>query len=233
MNRSPLSAILERIQQASTKASREQSVKLLAVTKKQSKQAIEQLLQDWAKHHDTPICLGENYVQELVKRRKEFPVRENIEWHLIGPLQSNKVRLAVENADVIQSIHSEKIAGLVHDEAQRIQKSQRIFVQVNISCDSKKSGVQEREVLGLLRYILANCPALKLEGLMTITEHFDNPQLTKQDFAAMHALRQSLSTALKMPLVLSMGMSSDFELAIEEGADMVRVGTALFGERSL
>lgn len=230
-----LDAVLETISRAVNKRGRSRSdVTLVAVTKTHPIA----VLHEFATHaaeRGIPSIFGENYIQEIKAKRPE--VDPSAEIHLIGPLQSNKVRDAVALCDVIQSVHSLKILELVAKEAARISKRQRIYLQVNISSDPGKSGFREDELPSVLEKVIALGDPLRLEGLMTITAFFDDPEHARPEFKRMAELRESLvvrdlSRAFHdHKLKLSMGMSADFGIAIEEGADIVRVGTALFGER--
>jgi pyridoxal phosphate enzyme (YggS family) len=210
------------------------AVTLVVVTKKQPislVQAVAARLLD----RGVPVVCGESYVQELASKRAAFPAQGEI--HLIGPLQSNKVRAAVELSDVIESVHSRKVLDLVAASAQRYQKRQRVFLQVNISADPRKVGFSEDQVADLLNEPGWPRDGVELEGLMTITALYDQPAQARPDFRRLAEVRQRLQEAglhrlfRHETIKLSMGMSADFEVALEEGADLVRVGSAIFGER--
>jgi pyridoxal phosphate enzyme (YggS family) len=230
-----LDVVLEAIASAAAKSGRARSdVTLVAVTKTHPVS----VLFEFAKHaaaRNQPVIFGENYIQEIKAKRPQ--IEPAAEVHLIGPLQSNKVRDAVKLCDVIQSVHSLKVLEQIAGEATRISKRQRIYLQVNISEDSGKSGFLEQDLPAAIELVKRSSAALQLEGLMTITAFYDNPQDARPDFRKMADLRERLvvrgeSTAFEESRIrLSMGMSADFGIAIEEGADLVRVGTALFGER--
>jgi uncharacterized pyridoxal phosphate-containing UPF0001 family protein len=138
--------------------------------------------------------------------------------------------------DVIQSVHSLKVLSLVAAEAARLGKRQRIFLQVNVSRDPRKGGLVDDEVLAAINLAMENKHAVELEGLMTITALYSEAEDARGDFRKLAELRSSLIGAglvdrfNRSKILLSMGMSADFEIAIEEGADLVRVGTALFEE---
>jgi pyridoxal phosphate enzyme (YggS family) len=174
--------------------------------------------------------LGENRVQEAVAKRPDVPPAT---WHLIGPLQRNKAKAALENFDIIHTIDGAKIA-------QRLQfilardwpdRRQRVLAEINIGEEPQKAGVLPDEAADLIRDILA-CDQLELIGLMAIPPYSPDPEATRGHFRALRELRDRLEGEfdLKLPH-LSMGMSHDFEVAIAEGATMVRVGTAIFGPR--
>ncbi|GAB6183444.1 YggS family pyridoxal phosphate-dependent enzyme [Thermodesulfovibrio hydrogeniphilus] len=172
---------------------------------------------------------GENRVQEAkskIEKIRDF----DIEWHLIGHLQTNKVKEAVKLFTVIHSLDSDRLALAINKEAEKINKTQRVLIQVKLSEEETKYGVKEEEVEKLCELCL-NLKNLQVEGLMTIPPYFENPEDVRPYFRKLREIRDSLSQ--KYPLIkeLSMGMSHDFEVAVEEGATMVRIGTAIFGER--
>lgn len=230
-----LDAVLETIAAATAKSGRARSdVTLVAVTKTHPISVLLEFAKH-AKERGEPVIFGENYIQEIKAKRPE--IESSAEIHLIGPLQSNKIRDAVKLCDVIQSAHSLKVLGQIAAEAGRISKRQRIYLQVNISEDSGKSGFSEDELPAAIELVRQSSAALQLEGLMTITAFYDHPQDARPDFRKMAELRERLVVRGELTafhegtIRLSMGMSADFGIAVEEGADLVRVGTALFGER--
>ena len=195
-------------------------IRLVAVSKK----VPVEIIRDFLDSAETSVILAENYVQDFVAKIKSLP--RNFESHLIGPLQSNKVKSAVENFDLIQSVHSSRIINLISTQSQKINKTQRIFLQVNISADPAKQGFRPAEIESEFAAFQA-LSNIKIEGLMTITMNYDEPEQARPDFIALRNLRDRLDSKLK----LSMGMSADYPIAIAEGADYVRIGTAIFGER--
>jgi pyridoxal phosphate enzyme (YggS family) len=207
---------------------------LVAVSKKQSLESMKEYA-EVASTAGIPLIFGENYLQELAAKRASFG--SSAEFHLIGPLQSNKIRDAVKLADVIESAHSIKTLELIAKEARAIGKRQRVFIQVNIGADPKKSGFSVAQLHDAFNIVTRNEDALALDGLMTITPFYDDPQDARKDFREMNQVREDLvnsganSLFSGSKIALSMGMSADFEIAIDEGADLVRVGTALFGDR--
>jgi hypothetical protein len=206
----------------------------VAVSKKQSSELMLQY-RHAAEERGIAVIFGENYLQELKAKRTHFP--SPAQFHVIGPLQSNKIRDAVRLSDLIESVHSRAILDGIAYEAERQHKKQRVFLQVNIGADPNKSGFAADQVLSVIEYIQATLPTVKLVGLMTITPYYEDSEKGRVDFAKMKGLRDSIIAAGRenafedSQVLLSMGMSADFEIAIEEGADVVRVGTALFGER--
>jgi pyridoxal phosphate enzyme (YggS family) len=189
-----------------------------------------------AAREDVPVVFGENYLQEIKEKHARLP--EGSELHMIGPLQSNKVRDSVLLCDVIESVHSSKTIDLIAKEAARIRKRQRILLQVNVGRDENKSGFLPEAIGEAIAQCEKLSTNLQLDGLMTILPYDDNPEVSRPHFQAMSDLRgrlvrQGLNKAFHNDaILLSMGMSDDFAIAIEEGADIVRVGTAIFGNRS-
>lgn len=209
-------------------------ITLVAVSKKKSVGEM-RAYRDAALERGIPVVFGENYVQELVAKREELGADACI--HMMGPLQSNKVRAAVASSDVIESVHSEKVIDLIAKEARARGAKQAIFLQVNIGNDPMKSGFQAEAIASVVEKVARLSDAIELHGLMTITPYYEIAEDARADFVRMAELRASLQSAgldkhfVDQRIRLSMGMSSDFEVAIEEGADLVRVGTAIFGER--
>lgn len=232
-----LDHVLRAIGRAAAKVGRDPaSVTLVAISKKQPSELMQHYFEA-ASARGIPVIFGENYLQELKAKRALFSTAA--QFHVTGPLQSNKIRDAVRLADVIQSVHSEAVATGIAQEAARQGKQQRILLQVNIGDDPKKSGFSASEVIPMIERIVATMPTLTLVGLMTITPYYDEPESARGEFIKFRQLRDSIIAAGKADVfenrmvLLSMGMSADFEVAIEEGADFVRVGTALFGERGV
>ncbi|MDO5332336.1 MAG: YggS family pyridoxal phosphate-dependent enzyme [Bacillota bacterium] len=181
---------------------------------------------------DTLACglvnIGENRVQEAKHKQEEIG-KEGM-WHLIGHLQSNKARQAVAHFDIIESIDSEKLLAEVNKEAARIGKVQDILLQLNIAHEEQKSGFDKEEYLAILPK-LDDYANVKVRGLMVIAQKCDDIEETRPIFAAGYRAYVRLKEMRPYIDILSMGMSSDFAIAIEEGANNVRVGTALFGLR--
>lgn len=176
--------------------------------------------------------LGENYVQEArakISELSDYP----ISWHFIGHLQSNKAKYAVRLFDLIHSVDTHKLAGALNKQAKKIKKIQDILVQVNISAEATKSGVSIQDTQKLLED-LRDFDHLAVKGLMTMPPFFDDPEKARPFFAALREIRNSLGQRLPHVTLneLSMGMTGDFEVAIAEGATLVRIGTAIFGERT-
>jgi PLP dependent protein len=175
--------------------------------------------------------LGENYLQEA--REKIAALDLPVSWHFIGHLQSNKAIAAVKLFDLIHSVDRPSLAQALNDAAAKITKVQDILLEVNLAQETTKSGVKSEDLENLLR-ISAALPHLRVRGLMTMPPWFADPEKVRPYFQALRRTRDHLQS-LNLPGVdlseLSMGMSDDFEVAIEEGATLVRIGTALFGRR--
>lgn len=167
-------------------------------------------------------AFGENYVQEAVQKMEALPA---LEWHLIGPLQSNKTRVAAERFDWVQTVASEKIARRLSEQRPASLAPLNVLIQVNVSGEASKSGV-ELEETGQLARAVSLLPRLRLRGLMAIPE----PGADRARYREVRKIYDALKNEFRFD-TLSMGMSDDFELAVAEGATMVRVGTAIFGQR--
>lgn len=203
-------------------------VQLLAVSKTFGVEAIAEAIEVGERR------FGENYVQEGVEKIRHF--REalpemTLEWHFIGPLQSNKTRLVAEHFDWVQSIDREKIARRLSEQRPSNLPPLNVLIEVNIDQQASKSGVKVEEVRALADLIM-QLPSLRLRGLMAIPEPADDDEGKRHPLRAMKALYDALQNEGYPLDVLSMGMSSDMSQAIEEGATMVRVGSAIFGERN-
>lgn len=221
-----ISKIEERIAKAALKAGRDPgSVRLVAVSKTKPAAAIAEA------YGCGQRIFGENYVQELVGKHPELP--GEIRWHFIGNLQSNKVRQIAGMVDLIHSVDRLSLATEIDRQWGGIGKVCDVLIQVNISREATKGGTTGEELLALVREV-ARLPHVRICGLMTMPPFFDDPEGARPYFRALREMACEL-TAAAVPGVemreLSMGMSGDFEAAIEEGATLVRVGSALFGER--
>jgi pyridoxal phosphate enzyme (YggS family) len=197
-----------------------QKVTLLAVSKGHSVARIREALAAGQR------AFGENYVQEALEKMRELPA---LEWHLIGPLQSNKTRLAAERFDWIHTLHSEKIARRLSEQRPSGVAPLNVLIQVNISREETKSGVAPEEVRALAAAV-ARLPQLRLRGLMAMPEPTRDVSLQRARFRAAREKFDELAAEFGFD-TLSMGMSDDMEAAIAEGATLVRVGTAIFGTR--
>ena len=177
-------------------------------------------------------AFGENYVQEGVTKIAEVAAAgvTGLEWHYIGPLQSNKTRPVAENFAWVHSVERLKIAERLAEQRPESLPPLNLCLQVNVSGEASKSGCAPADVVALARAVAA-LPRLRLRGLMAIPEPTDDEALLRSRFASLRALRDQLNAGGLALDTLSMGMSHDLESAIAEGATIVRVGTAIFGER--
>jgi len=216
-----LTVIRSRIDSAARRSGRgPDEIKLVAVSKMHPVETLRK-----AMDADASV-FGENKVQEGESKILEIG-RDGVEWHLIGHLQSNKARKAVQLFDVIQSVDSVELAQRLEricEEEGRERLS--VFAQVDLAGEATKSGIAESEIPSLVAY-LKTCKRLSLDGMMLLPPFFDDPEATRPYFKRLRAIRDNLLPGGE----LSMGMSHDFEVAIEEGATVVRVGTAIFGAR--
>ena len=221
--------VMERIGIAAERAGRVASeVKLIAVSKTRPAEVLREAIASGAG------VFGENKVQEAEGKIDDVG-RDAAEWHLIGHLQSNKARKAVQLFDVIQSLDSVELA----ERLERIcieegRDEMPVLVQVDVAGEDTKSGIDEAELAELVEF-LKGCERLMFKGLMILPPFFDDPEATRPYFVRLREIRDRLAGQGVFDGgrgELSMGMSHDFEVAVEEGATMVRVGTAIFGERS-
>jgi len=226
------SKILKRMSHAAMRSGRDlEDVKLIAVTKAVDIEAIKEAIDAGLR------VFGENRVQEAQKKIQDlrFMIQNSsIQWHLIGHLQKNKAKYAVQLFDLIHSVDSIELAEELNKHAEKIGKIQRVLVQVKLSKEETKHGVSEEDLMQLLEKI-KKLNNLKLEGLMTMPPFFDNLEDARPYFRRLREIRDDINSLRITPYALrelSMGMSNDFEVAIEEGSTMVRIGTAIFGERS-
>lgn len=219
--------IQERIRQAALSCGRDpEIIRLVAVTKTVSPEHIRQAMDAGLR------IFGESYIQEAMTKIDAIAGKA-VSWHFIGHLQSNKAKYAVRCFDLIHSVDSLSLAEALNRQAERIHKIQDILVQVNISGEPTKSGTAIDEAIALVNAIrwMEN---LSVKGLMTIPPFFDQPEKARPYFKALAGLKDQIQKQ-SLPgngmTELSMGMTGDFEVAIEEGATLVRIGTAIFGER--
>jgi hypothetical protein len=210
-----LQSVRERITRAATSVNRDpESIKLVAVTKTVELPLIKKAIQLGVK------AIGETRVQEA--EEKYGKLGKVVEWHMIGHLQSNKAKRAVKLFDMIQSIDSEKIAKKVSNHALAVGKRMPVLVQVNTSREKTKFGVKPEEAIDFVQRI-KGLEGIEVQGLMTIAPLVSNPEDARPCFRELKELNRKLGLEY-----LSMGMTNDFEVAIQEGANMVRIGTAIF-----
>jgi len=218
--------IRERIAAAATRAGRDPgTIQLMAVSKTVEPDRIRQAL-------DAGITLlGENYVQEA--REKIPAVGRPAEWHMIGHLQTNKVKYVVHLFDWIHSVDRLELARELDKRAGQNNRRLNVLIEVNVSGEASKNGAVPRQVLELVRQISV-LPNLSVRGLMTMPPYSDDPENSRPYFIALRRLHDDIVSAA-LPGIsmteISMGMTDDFEVAIEEGATIIRVGRAIFGDR--
>ena len=222
-----LELVKKRIADAATDCGRDpETVRLVAVSKMVDADRMAEAIDAGA------VILGENYIQEA---RDKFNAMNDrpVQWHFIGHLQSNKAKYAVRIFDLIHSVDSLKLAKALDKEARKCGKVQEILVQVNISREETKSGIAETDAVELVAKI-SQLVNIRVKGLMTMPPFFDAPEQARPFFRQLARLRDRIVDH-KIPGVkmdeLSMGMTGDFEVAIKEGATLVRIGTAIFGAR--
>jgi len=219
--------IREEIAEAALRSGRDPSaVRLMAVTKTVDDARILEAIEAGVD------IMGENYVQEA--KRKIETMNVDVKWHMIGHLQSNKAKYAVRLFDMIHSVDRLGLAEELDKRSAAVGRVTTVLVEVNVSGEESKSGISAEEALALVRKI-ASFDNLSIRGLMTMPPWFEDPQNARPYFVALRELRDRIA-AEKIPGVdlceLSMGMSADYRVAVEEGATIVRIGTAIFGPRA-
>lgn len=226
-----ITEIKNRISKVATSCDRDpESIRIIAVTKTVSEDRILKAIESGVQ------IIGENYIQDA---RNKYPQLSStyVSWHFIGHLQTNKAKYAVKMFDLIHTVDSYKLAAELDLQAKKINKVQQILIQVNIGKEESKSGIAEENTFDLIKKI-SGLHNLFIKGLMIIPPFYDDPVKSRPYFAAARMLRDQIENLLKQECInnvrmdeLSMGMSGDFEVAIEEGATLVRIGTLIFGER--
>ncbi|ABN52027.1 MAG TPA: YggS family pyridoxal phosphate-dependent enzyme [Hungateiclostridium thermocellum] len=223
-----LYSVMERIEKAAQKSGRSaKDITLVAVTKTVEPERIMKILDEGV------VDLGENRVQELTKKYDILNSRK-CKWHLIGHLQTNKVKYIVDKVSLIHSVDRIELAREIQKRAESVGKTVDVLVQVNVSGEKSKFGVSVDDAYGLVREI-SFMPNIRVKGLMTMAPYAENPESVRYVFSKLRDLSIDIGKEKfdnSNMEILSMGMSNDFEIAIEEGANMVRIGTALFGSRS-
>jgi pyridoxal phosphate enzyme (YggS family) len=227
-----LSEIKNRIAEAATRANRQDAeIKFVAVSKRVSAGMMLQAL-DLGQH-----IFGENYVQEALEKIPHIQqtAKHKAVFHFIGKLQRNKAKKAAELFDVIETVDSIKLGISLDKHCRTLNKTMEAYIQVNLGGEVQKSGVRPEDCQELILG-LKDCLFLKITGLMTMPPLFTDPENVRPYFRELRKLSENLTQkgllGSQAPVALSMGMSGDFEVAVEEGATVVRIGTALFGERS-
>lgn len=221
-----LDHIEKRVQEACARAGRRrEEVTLICVTKTKPLEMLQEAYDSGQRE------FGENKVQEIVRKKPDLP--DDIHWHMIGHLQRNKVKMLMGSTVMIHSVDSLSLAKEISKQAQKAGIVMPILIEVNAAQEESKFGVRTDEVKGLVREISA-LPGVCVRGLMTIAPYTDDPETNRPYFRSLRELSVDINREsfhnVSMD-VLSMGMTGDFEVAIEEGATHIRVGTAIFGER--
>lgn len=215
-----IQTIQKRIDDAALRSGRSgKDITLIAVSKMHTVEEIKEALSCGITN------LGENKVQELNSKYPE--ITQDVNWHLIGHLQTNKVKQIVDKVSLIHSVDSLHLAQEIDKRCKEIGKTMDILIQVNAAGEESKFGVPCEEALPLAEEIKRTCPNIKIRGLMHIAPAADNPDDVRKYFRDVKNIYNQMTDVD----ILSMGMSHDFEVAIEEGANMVRIGTSIFGER--
>ncbi|TCK98102.1 hypothetical protein EDC19_0519 [Natranaerovirga hydrolytica] len=224
-----LNAVTLNIHKACKKVNRDpKEITLIAVSKTKPNEAILEA------YDEGIIDFGENKVQELKDKINEINKSDPaIHWHFIGHLQRNKVKYIIEKVDLIHSVDSVRLAKKINEEAKKHKVYCDVLIQVNIAKEESKYGFEEENTLQVIKEI-ATLEHIKIKGLMTIAPYTDNPEDNRENFRKMKDLYVDIKSKnidnVNME-ILSMGMTNDYEVAIEEGATMVRVGTGIFGKR--
>lgn len=227
MLKDQLQEVEKRIQAACDRAGRKrEEVTLIAVSKTKPVETLQEA-------YDLGVRIfGENKVQELTAKYEALP--KDIHWHMIGHLQTNKVKYIIDKAELIHSVDSLKLAETIEKEAAKHDLIADILVEVNVAEEESKFGMKMEEVIPFVEKVSA-FPHVRVRGLMTIAPFVEDPEENRSIFADLHKLYIDIKNKNHdndTVSVLSMGMTNDYEVAIEEGATMVRVGTGIFGVRN-
>ncbi|MCH8018628.1 YggS family pyridoxal phosphate-dependent enzyme [candidate division KSB1 bacterium] len=202
-----------------------EEIELVAITKTVDVEQINEAIEAGIR------VVGENRVQEAWRKFQE--VGEKAHWHMVGHLQTNKVKRVLQFADMIHSVDSVYLAREIQTQAKKLDRTIEILIQVNTSGEESKFGLEPEATIGAIEEV-STLPNLKIKGLMTIGAFLPNPEDVRPCFKLLHDLKDRVNergiTSVEIG-TLSMGMTNDYEIAIEEGSTMVRVGTAIFGER--
>lgn len=225
MIRENLHIVEERIMEACLRAGRKSTdISLVAVSKTQPIDAIEEALKAGLTH------FGENKAQEL--RDKNSIIKANLHWHFIGHLQTNKVKYIIDSAEYIHSVDSFRLAEEINKKAANIGKVQKILFEIKTSSEESKFGIQNDFDFFELIEKVNSLENLKAVGLMTMAPYTDDESVIRECFKKLRLLINNARKKGYDLTELSMGMTNDYEIAIEEGATMIRIGTALFGDRN-
>ena len=218
--------VRNKIAEACRRSGREsEEIELVAITKTVDVEQINEAIEAGIR------VVGENRVQEAWRKFQE--VGEKAHWHMVGHLQTNKVKRVLQFADMIHSVDSVYLAREIQTQAKKLDRTIEILIQVNTSGEESKFGLEPEATIGAIEEV-STLPNLKIKGLMTIGAFLPNPEDVRPCFKLLNDLKDRVNeggiTSVEIG-ILSMGMTNDYEIAIEEGSTMVRVGTAIFGER--
>ena len=222
-----LTSVENQIQTACERSGRDRKdVTLIAVSKTKPVETLEEAYNLGVR------VFGENKVQELADKYEVLP--KDIHWHMIGHLQRNKVKYIIDKVDLIHSVDSVRLAETIEKEAAKHNLTANILIEVNVANESTKFGLAKEETIALVKEI-ATLPNIIIKGLMTVAPYVDDPEENRQIFRSLKQLfidinKENIDNVIMSEL--SMGMTNDYMVAIEEGATMVRVGTGIFGERN-
>lgn len=225
--KSNIDSVKKRIEDAALRAHRDpEDIRLLAVSKKVPAERVAQALKLGL---DT---FGENYAQELRDKMQvvEQSSEKEANWHFIGSLQKNKVKYLVGNVELIHSLDSLSVSEEINKKAGKLGERQAVLIEVNTGGEDSKGGIEPDKVRAFLKQI-EELNNIRIKGLMTMAPYSDDPEKARPYFRELRELRDKLSPDHAELTELSMGMSGDFEVAIEEGATLIRVGTSIFGPR--
>lgn len=223
-----LKEIEDKITAACSRCGRDRNeVTLIAISKTKPAAMIERCIGNGI------TFFGENKAQELMDKQSVIDGSSSLHWNFIGHLQRNKVKYIVGNVDLIHSVDSERLADSINEQSKKKNVISDVLIEVNVAMEESKFGVSCEEAPGLAQY-MSTLSNIRLRGLMTIAPYVDNPEINRPLFAKLRKLLIDINSKnidnVNMD-VLSMGMTGDYEVAIEEGATMVRIGTGIFGER--
>lgn len=226
MIKKQLEEVRKNITEAALKANRKpEEITLIAVSKTYPASAIKEAMLEGC------MDFGENHVQELCQKIEE--IQEPVKWHLIGHLQTNKVKYIIGKTELIHSLDSLRLAEEIEKQSAKKEVVTKVLIEVNVANEASKHGFKVEEVLPAVK-ALSQMPHIRVEGLMTVAPFVEDPEENRTIFRKLLALSVDIQKQKFDNIsvnILSMGMSNDYKIAIEEGATMVRVGTAIFGNR--
>lgn len=221
--------VIERMRESAHRSGRDPSgIRFMAVTKGVKPDRVREALESGIS------LIGENYVQEAITKKGALAPQDSLtEWHMIGRLQTNKARHAVRLFDMVQSLDRIELAREINKQSLTLGKVTKVLIEVNTGQETTKSGVPLSQAIDLAK-ACSSLENISLRGLMTIPPWFDNPELSRPFFVRLRELRDAID-ALAIPGIimdeLSMGMTNDYPIAVEEGSTIVRIGRGIFGER--